>query len=67
MGDSDSGQFLNIYTMKGNGPDLNPDGLAFSCSVEINFIPYHLTHCVAANDVKFYHSTCGQMLEMFKL
>jgi len=51
MGDSDSGQFLNIYTMKGNGPDLNPDGLAFSCSVEINFIPYHLTHCVAANDM----------------
>ena len=37
--------------VKENGNDLNGEGLAFSCSVKIDFIPYHLTHCVVNNDV----------------
>lgn len=51
VGDANSGPFLNVYIMRDIGPDLSPDELAFSCSVEIDYIPYHLTHCAAANDM----------------
>lgn len=51
MGENEGGQCLNIYTIKENGAaDLNSDGLAFSCSIEIDFIPYHLTHCTTSNN-----------------
>ena len=51
MGTTDTGQCLNIYAVKECNLDLNADGLTFSCSVEINFIPYHLTHCTVIYDV----------------
>ena len=48
-------QFLNLYILKEIGPELNADGLAFSGSVEITYIPYHLTHCpCSTNDVRNY-------------
>ena len=51
MGAEENGQCVNIFTIKDNGADLNgSDGLAFSCSVEIDFVPYHMTHCPSANN-----------------
>ena len=51
VGNTETGQCLNIFTVKESGSDLNADGLAFSCSFEINFIPYHLTHCLCSSEV----------------
>jgi len=53
VGTTDTGQCLNIYAVKECNLDLNADGLTFSCSVEINFIPYHLTHCTVIYDQTF--------------
>jgi hypothetical protein len=57
VGNTETGQCLNIFTVKESGSDLNADGLAFSCSFEINFIPYHLTHCLCSNEVLFQSDT----------
>ena len=61
------GQCLNVYTVRENGgADLNGEGLAFSCSVEIDFIPYHLTHCVtSSNDFTIVLSGSDNRVHLF--
>ncbi|EFX65048.1 hypothetical protein DAPPUDRAFT_333583 [Daphnia pulex] len=65
VGNTETGQCLNIFTVKESGSDLNADGLAFSCSFEINFIPYHLTHCLCSNEVTIVLSGSDNRVHLF--
>ncbi|XP_032782019.2 KICSTOR complex protein kaptin isoform X1 [Daphnia magna] len=65
VGKTETGQCLNIFTVKESGSDFNADGLASSCSLEINFIPYHVTHCLCHNEVTIVLSGSDNRVHLF--